>query len=267
MYNYDYSTLDQEALARLPIHKKPSTYDYQRGPGNGCAGDAPGYPSYFTRSVYTQHGNSPGRGAQTVIIVPGMEPRIIEDAKWHDADKNWDAHYARYQRKLRRLWVSLPLDHIRVRMWIKSLYVHHHHCYVDDSKGPQDRDRTIIWPVPDYKLRQFKDDPRFSEDWRQKEIAAVLQENSETVNHYREFVTDKNHLAVRRIQKFYPDYKAEPDMIDDPKGEGRDPSWWERYSTQPTPEQCAGLGGSHSHPIGNPCQTCGHAVEEEEDES
>jgi len=258
---YDYSTLNLEALKRLPIHKKPPTYSYQRGPGNSCAGDAPGFPTFFTRSVYTRHGNYPGRGAVMVIIVPGLKPRIVETADWRPGE-NWDARHARFQQKLRKLWKPLPLDHPRVRMWIKSQYRHLNSCYVDTSKAPRNSDRIIIWPVPDYELDTFVDDKRFSDEWREKEKAVIAQKNAETIAYYRQFVRPDNHQAVLVIQKFYPEHKPEEALIDNPVGEARDPDWWERYAVQPTPEQCAGMGGVHSHPIGNPCQTCGHVIEE-----
>jgi len=237
---YDYSTLNLEALKHLPIHRLPPTYKYQAGPGNGCFGDPPGFPSYFTRSIYTQHGNEPRRGAQMVLTIPEEKPRVFAVA-WKSGE-NWDDHNARRKGKLRRLWKPLPLNHPRTRAWIRDAHRHLNHCYIDDSKTEYDGDRIFIWPVPDYKLRSFID----------KEKAAAVAP----------LAIPANHAAVRRIRKFYPDYQPEPDLIDNPPT-AVGPQWWERYATQPTPEQCAGLGGSNPHPIGNPCQTCGHVVEEE----
>jgi hypothetical protein len=51
--SFDYSTINKDALNRLPIVKLPPTYRLQAGMGNGCFLDPPGYPTYFTQSVYT----------------------------------------------------------------------------------------------------------------------------------------------------------------------------------------------------------------------
>jgi len=261
---YDYSTLDLVRLRHLPIHKKPPTYNYQDGPGNGCMGDPPGFPTYFTRNVYTQFGNNPGRGAVVVITVPGEKPRVVETTGWRPGD-DWDKHHARQQAKIRRLWKPLSLNHPRTKAWIRDLHRHLHSCYVDDSKKERDNDRTVIWPVPDYKLKSFTDDPRFSDKWREKEKESVRQANKETRAYYRKIATPDNHSAVRTIRKFYADYQPEQDLIDNPPT-AVEPQWWERYGQQPTPGQCAGLGGPHRHPIGDPCQTCGHSAKKGEED-
>jgi hypothetical protein len=48
----DFSTINIDALQRLPSVTLPTTYRLQAGSGNGCFGDAPGFPTYFTRSPH-----------------------------------------------------------------------------------------------------------------------------------------------------------------------------------------------------------------------
>lgn len=255
----DYTTINLERFRKLPVHKCPPTYRYG-DQGNACAGDAPGFPTYFTRSVFTSHGNSPHRGATLVLTIPGEEPRVVETAEWKPGE-GWETRRTRFQKLMVRLWNPLPLDHPRVRMWIEREYQQSAHCYIDDSKKPQDR--LVIWPVPDYKLKAFRDDPRFSDEWRTKEKAAIDQANQEIIEAIRPLIRPENHSAVRSIQEFYPFYQPEINLIENPP-EGKVITWWERHATQPTPQECEGLGSGHRHPIGNPCQTCGHPATEEE---
>jgi hypothetical protein len=121
----DFSTIDLDALRHLPKHRLPPTYHLQVHSGNGCFLDAPGYPSYFTKSVYTQHGNTPGRGP-TLVIAHGSETYVVASHKdWMDGR---ESHDALTDGRLRSLWAPLPENHLRVQLWIRHVYKHLAHC-------------------------------------------------------------------------------------------------------------------------------------------
>ena len=127
-----YETIDKNRLARLPKYKLPPTYQLQRDPGNGCYGDPPGYPTYFTRSVYTQFGNTPPRSPQLMLL-----GRVVQAA--HE-------DYETVVARLERLYLPLPIEHPRTRAWIQATYKHLQHCYRDptDPKENQDLPRALL---------------------------------------------------------------------------------------------------------------------------
>jgi hypothetical protein len=129
-----YETIDIVRLRRLAHYNKPPTYELQSDPGNGCFLDPPGYPSYFTRSVYTQHGNNPWRGPQMVLL-----GRVVQTAR-EDHEK--------VSARLKRLYKPLPLDHPRTRAWVQELYKHLQHCYRD----PADPKESFIAAVANKRL-------------------------------------------------------------------------------------------------------------------
>jgi len=205
----DFSTINLEALAKLPRAKLAPTYRLQSRPGNGCAGDPPGFPTYFTRSVYTRHGNNPRKGAEEVISYEGVLYVTRASTDWRPGE-GWDDVYARYEARMRSLYKPLPFDHPRVQAWIEATMTHMAHCYkdLDQVAEPFEHGKpaTIIYPVPDYKLRTFRDDPRFSEDWRVKEQAAVEAFNASRRAAYARVASVDNHAGVRAIRRFYPEY-------------------------------------------------------------
>lgn len=252
----DTSTINKDELEKLPIFKCPASYHLQNEPGGNCCYlDPPGYPTYFTRSVYTSHGNSPAKGPQMTIL-----GRVCES----ENDWNNVADYEKYREKidkrLKKLWIPLSLEHPRTKAWIIALYKHMHNCYKDDSII--DGDKTLIFPVPSYKLKSFHDDKRFSEEWRIKEVAAINQANAETIARAKLIAIPENHSAVRSIQEFYPEYKPDLELIANPPKE-HPGNWWERYSEKMSPEDCPGEHG-HKHPVnGTWCQVCGIYQKEE----
>jgi hypothetical protein len=250
-------TINRERLERLPVAKLAPTYRADRlsEAGCGCSGDPPGYPSYYLRNVWTQHGNHPRTGSSPTMLI---FDRVVERA-------NTPYNEDRKARLLRSLWAPLPIDHPRTRAWIHDQYRHLQHCYIDDRYPVRHTDRTLIYPVPYYKLRSFSDDPRFSEEWRRKERAAVAQANLEIEEDARRVATPENHAAVRRIRQYYPDYQPEPNLIVTPPPTVE--TWWERLDERPTPENCP--GDPHlrqEHPVnGSWCQVCGwHDAAKEE---
>src|SRR5512139_2529311 len=92
----DYDTIDTVRLTHLPQYKLPPTYQLNDGMGAGCAGDPPGYPPYFLRSVYTSHGNSPAKGPQHVITYFGVH-YVVESSKDWDGCKSWEEYRAKIE--------------------------------------------------------------------------------------------------------------------------------------------------------------------------
>ena len=322
---FDYSTLDAAALRRLPVWKPAPTYTLQTDPGNGCYGDPPGYPTYFTRSVYTQNGNSPSRGTTQVICFDGVNYATMS------ADEDFDKHYVP---RLRRLYKPLAESHPRVQAWIVSQYIHSAHCYRDpgpyhvgpvtknswergtygsgcrqvvtqldpggqrfdkcedaqafvksfdewahaDIVGVEKADfgrspAMLIYPVPDYHLRTFHDDPRFSRQWRKKEQATIAQANKEIEARYARVCIPENHQAFLAVRKFYPDHQVPVREVLNGAGQmmsysyievppvDRVGDWWEREATCPSPRNCPGSYG-RKHEKGKWCQYCGQKGEE-----
>jgi hypothetical protein len=243
----DYSTINIEKLKKLPVYKLPPTYRLQHGTGNGCYGDAPGYPTYFTKAVYNSTGNTPRNAPRYVIE---FEEKIyIVIGK--------DCDYEQYNRFYKSLYSPLPIDHERVRLWIKRQYQHFQHCYWDVSTN-----KTVIYPIPGFELKSFVDDERFSDEWRKKEKFAIDQANKELIEHHKKICTPENHSAVTVIREFYPDYSPEIDLINNPP-EGNIPTWWEVHSKCPnTAEECSSQNKERvhygPHPINKTwCQHCG----------
>jgi len=206
----DFSTIDLEALTKLATYTPSRGYHLQDSPGNGCAGDPPGFPTYFTRSVYTSSGNEPRRGPVQVI----------------------------------KLWKPLPYQHPRVQAWIRETYRHMAHCYTDDkglvAKPEYGKSGMLIYSLDGYTggLKTFVDDPRFSDEWRTKEKAAIEQFNAERRALAAQVAVPENHKAYRFVYKFYPEHQPDLALIRNPPKEVGG-HWWETEAVQPTPEKCA----------------------------
>ena len=233
---HDHSTLDMTRLHQLPQYTLPPTYQLQREPGNGCFLDPPGYPTYYSQNVYTQYGNSPVGGPQMVIM-----GHVIEHADDWSGCADWDTYSAKRDKRIKSLYKPLPLEHPRVQAWIQALAKHLHTCYIDDSKGPRDNDHTLIFPVPSYKLRSFHDDPRFSDEWRKTEQAAVECENKECREQAAAIAIMDNHSVVRHVRAVYPDYTSTLDHLNHLATLPHVGDWWERYAERPTPDTCRGI--------------------------
>jgi hypothetical protein len=220
-------------------------------PGNGCYGDPPGYPTYFTRSIYTQYGNTPRRGPVYVITYGGT-------------------HYAVKPMQLDALYKPLPLAHPRVQAWIAAKMTHLAGCYADDHQAVKPlkygKPDFFIFPVPSYELRVFSDDARFSSEWRMKERTAVDQWNHELMMKAAKLATVDNSMAVRAIRKFYPEFATAADaerivvVLGGPAPE-RPGDWWEREAARPSAEGCKPPSwltrGHNAHRDGGYCQHCG----------
>jgi len=245
----DFSTINIAELKKLKTYEPPGTYRLQSESGNGCYGDAPGYPTYFTKSIYTQHGNSPRYrpGGPTMVI---RYEGILYVVGWHDqTDTQRDA-------LMRRLYLPLPIEHPRVQAWKLGAYQHHRNCYVNpEIPNGHHADKLVIFPVPAYKLQSFKHDPRFSDAWAQAQIIAVNLANDDIRREAERICIPENHSAVARVRKFYPGYQPELDLIDNP-GSERPGDWWETEVVPPTASTCTGLHG-FPHRAEGWCQWCG----------
>lgn len=257
----DYSTIDLARLKRYRTYTLPRAYKLQKDPGNGCILDPPGYPTYFTRNVYTQHGNNPWRGPQMVITHNGRHHVVksIKDRNQYSRVKSWDEEHAEFMERLRRLWLPLPIDHPRTQAWISYCCGYFRNCYTDPRceepthagnvhVGPFSAEGTIeIAPllgleVP-IELMGLEYYETIYADAQLITIFAILSGQVENLI-YRPW---------NYIRQWYPEY--------DPHTHGCKPGyakgdWWERWSHKPSPEECPGKPwarhGQYDH-----CQFCG----------
>lgn len=258
-----YETLNLEILRKLNPHTLPPYFKYQNGMGGGCFGDPPGFPTYFTREVYTSYGNSPQTGAERVIQDPETGVHyVVSRVEWQDGE-TWEKRTARQDALTLRLWSRLPIDHPRTIAWIENTYRHFRHCYVNDDLPANDSDHTLIYPVPSHKLRSFVDDPRFSDEWRTAEKRAIDAHNGEVESFARRIATPENHQAYRIIKRWYPQHTPDLARIHSTDN-ALTQTWWETLAERPTPETCPGetrWGTGHAHPMnGTWCQVCGYAA-------
>lgn len=222
----DWSTINLEQLRKLPTYDwSGKGYTLQTDSGNGCAGDPPGFPTYFTQSVYTRHGNNPDRGYSMVIVHNGTAYGV-EPASWSGT---WEEHQAKRDALMRRLWQPLPLGHPRTQAWIRATFSHHRHCY--HAPGFKDWSKDmLIWPGGCLGQTPFG-----------------KIEN--------EVATPENHDGTILVRRYYPEFQPTPELIE--AGFNHPGNWWETLRDQPTPANCPGQY-SHAHPVnGSWCQMCG----------
>ncbi len=203
MIKIDRSTLNMEALKKLPVFV-PGFYKPSRTMGQGCAGDPPGFPTYFLQPIYSPSGNNPQHGPESVIMDDEGNYRVIETADWNKGE-TWDTRIEKFKALMRSLYKPLPFEHPRVAAWVSSNFTHMKHCYADDAGLVTDKNdsKMFIYPVPSYKLRHFHDDPRT------KERAAVEQANADIEKAASALAIFDNHKAVRHTRSTYPDVGPE----------------------------------------------------------
>lgn len=215
----DYSTIKLERLHGFGEYELPSSFSLNDTLGSACFLNPPGHPTYFLRSIYNRGGNNPSHGPQQVIT--------DLDGNWKipvyksTKDYSWEKETAWHDRLMKSLWNPLPIDHLRSRAWINALYVYFHNCYSPDG---QDRNvnRCIVAKT------------------------GALEAQPE------------HHLAVLAVQKHYPSYNPELDLIEQAQKDG---NWWESLAEKPTPENCLG-DNIGKHPVSKTwCQACGWRAE------
>lgn len=254
MSKFDYSTINLEALRALPLYRLPRGNHLQEDPGNACVMDAPGYPTYFTRSVYNSRGDELRHGPYLVITDPDDEEK----------------HYVVDSIDLRTLWISLPIGHPRFKHWEQACYIHWNKCYQDPTKPEYGKPGTLIWPIPQYVLNEVKAihslnkeqkevtwtyDIVFDESYEDGQIKWGIKWNiklspymydtraGRAWNTYIQeklpLATPENHLTTHLIQGFYPEYHPNCNWIVKAPKEGYEPNnrWWERYAQPHTTEE------------------------------
>ena len=241
-YGPDYSTLSLEGLKP---HKLNSNHRFSDGMGSGCFMDPPGLPSYFIRDVYTARGDDTGF---TALQGPDGCVTMFVDGD-DDWSRGWNGVHAVRQAKLRKAWRPLPLDHIRVKLWIRKVYGYFKGMYLRPD-GAEEVSKLLA-----HKFVPAFTEPEPSEDASPEEMGAWREAKAESddwpVDRYR---------PVTYIQKFYPEFEHSRWWLDHPgyglgMGVG---DWWERYSRPPKPEECPGhLGSRHPTDRPCPCQFCG----------
>lgn len=251
---FDTSTINKELLEELPVYQEPMSYTIDDGFGSGCAGDPPGYPSYFLQHIYNRFGNIPRKGAYMLLF--GHVVHTIEEP------------YESLRSLLHRLWVPLPYEHERVKLWIADTYRHMHSCYKHPDYVDANGDLKILTGPSSYsrefRSRTFVDDIRFSKAWRTKAKAEVDAYNAELQAIWAKIAIPENHAAYRAVKEFYPEH--EPDLAQIEKPTETISTWWEVYGHRPTPENCPGNslwgGWRTKHPVnGSWCQVCGWKAE------
>lgn len=274
--NADWTTINETELQKLPVYHLPPGYHLQEDSGNGCAGDPPGFPTYFTRSVYTANGNNPPRG-YSMVIERGGNLYGIEPANWKNGD-TWEKVSAKRDSLMRRLWAPLPLDHPRTQAWIVGTFKHHRHCYqVPELRaaGKNWSDAMLIWPggtcgnTPFGELKDAKWEVEYAgktqsfAKWTQHEqdkFTADIAANNERVTRLCEAVAiPANHDGTILVRKYYPDFDPTAELIE---GNMTSPgNWWEVLAANPGPDKCPGQY-NHAHPVnGGWCQFCGWKAE------
>ena len=255
--NPDFSTIDIEALKKLKTYELPPSYHLQDEPGNGCFLDAPGYPSYFTRSIYTRSGNSPRYrdGAPTQVIK--FEGKLYVTQWYGQSD---EAH----NKLLSRLWAPTPINSLRTRLWMSAVYRHLRHCYQDVERPEYGRPGTLIFPIPDYKLAKANgikvsvnasagevEAARRAQKAEEERVRAL--NDSEQARAER-IATPENHSAVLFIRKFYPGLAPDLRQIERPGASQGE--WWAISTERPSAKDCPGPYRRHPHSEAG-CQFCG----------
>jgi hypothetical protein len=260
----DLSTINATKLAKLPPLALPPTHKLQRGLGTFCAGDPPGFPSYFLRHIYNARGDTPESPQSAVLELLGHVFAFGSDESLSSEA---------IQSKLRRLWVPLPFDHPRVQAWVASTFAHFRSCYVDAERPEYGRPGTLIYPLPDYALRHTPQDPRWSEEAKRAQAEADAAVNRAEEERARRIAIPENHRAVVAIREFYPDFtpgtvevQAEGGKVRLPITDPRVPwdwrayggLWWETEAERPTPATCKPRSTPSRHPDEGWCQWCGY---------
>lgn len=269
----DYSTIDLDRLATLPVWKDPRRVfmDFQPSEhlGAGCYGDPPGFPTYFLQS------SKRDRIDGYVIRHPGTN----------------QLHMVEYE-QCAALYRPLPFEHPRVQRWVAGTLQHFARCYVDTDLA-EDRqmraDTYLFWPLSEFDKIQIMQGPVGSgtEEYRKKgdiEYQAITRsemtpeafgkamegwlreyqsERANRVQVERErrerICIPDNHAAVRAIRRIYPDYQPDPEQLAKP-ALVHQADWWERLAVRPTPEECAPpswWGIHNSHQKTGLCRWCG----------
>jgi hypothetical protein len=218
----DMSTLNVAELRKLKIYKLLGTYHLQQHPGGGYFLDPPGFPTYFTRAVYTKNGNSPPRNrVQTVISFEGVDYALPDPYR---PGETWEKQRARWDALMHRLYIRLPFEHPRVLAWVSVLFGYFRNSYEDPSKPAEIRSN----------------------------VAELLSDGPDAQH--------RAVIKVREIYPEVSVDALAPWIDSGRYGSGGPGDWWERDTKQPSIEDCHGLvwmHGNTGHRAEGWCQFCG----------
>lgn len=261
----DWSTINLEELNKLPVAVLTHGDHLQEDSGTGCAGDPPGFPTYFTRTVYSNTGDN-ARGEWEQVI----GDRGTERTKWK-AGETWEQRQAKQHALFLKLWKPLPIDHPRTAAWIQATFKHHNHCYhAPEHQEVNNKwsDTMLIWPggccgetpfgkIKDeaFEVEYTKNFDKWAEENKAAFIADIRAHNAPIVAKCKSVATPDNHDGTILVRRYYPEFQPSPELI---AGDFESPgNWWETLTTKPTPEECPGQY-SNAHPVnGSWCQFCG----------
>jgi hypothetical protein len=165
---------------------------------------------------------------------------------------------------LRRLWLPLPLEHPRTRLWIRDRYRQSAHCFLG-ADGTLTK--LLLWPVPAWQLTHvgilepvvpavLQAHPDLAATWlaREREVYAARKRDYCTA--VSRLCTPERHVAVHAIRQFYPEHQPDLTLLEHPPTQCEG-SWWETEAEQPTPATCQPRNGWR-HPVnGTWCRWCG----------
>lgn len=273
----DWSTINTERLRRLPHAELTHGDRLQDDCGNGCAGDPPGFPSYFTRCVYSLSGNGPnGKWSYTI-----SQDGILYGVELKEWQGSWDEHSQRRQALFLELWNRPALDHPRTVAWIQATYSYHRHCYHTtgwDGKDWHGKTHFLIWPggccgeTPFGRIEKLEFEVDYSkkhkafDKWRVEEQESfklkILENNERIIRMCEAEATPDHHNATHIVRRYYPEFNPTPELIE---AKFNHPgNWWETAASRPSPDQCPGQY-KHAHPVnGSWCQWCGWQDSEKE---
>jgi len=263
----DFGTINRNVLRTLPRYIPPKNRDISKHMGCGCFLDAPGYPTYFLRSIYNRAGNDPRTGPTQVIDYEGkyyVTQHNDDWAKYGDRDGVHGAH----TRLMRRLWNPLIPDHARVYAWMTCVAGYFKNCYLDptlDADKVKHADKTFI---PSH--RRIADVKHY---WEIAKIAGVVDvipmwdhlprawkviPGVDVVRALERVLVPR---AVDYIHEFYPEIR--PDYIASvPKLYGLAGNWWERGNWDHWPvDDCPRCRGDVG--VGHKCDYCGKVGQDE----
>lgn len=245
-----FDTINVDELAKVATrYEVPPVLRLSDSWGAGCFLDAPGFPTYFLRSVYTAQGNTPRNGPDHVLGVGKDLWRFESD------------DYEKLGPIYRRIYRPLPLDHPRVKLWILAVARHLRSCYRDEERQEYGRPGTLIYPVPGYKLKTPHIDHRWTDEYKQAAIDEAEAFNKMERDRADRIATIDNHMGVRNIREIYPDFQPPAWFLNPPADMGQPADWWEMHDSPPEPGKCVGdytngKGVPWRHSDSN-CQFCG----------
>lgn len=241
---YDWSTINLDEVNRRG--SVPSRYVLSDHMGAMCFMDAPGFTTYFIRSVYTRTGNTApidwsinGRALPTADRFTERARTLLmewlPDRSWDFYKYTWDLGVHLRHEYFKSLWIPLPYDHPRVQRWESAVYSYFRGTWADPSYP---EDQVHVWLLEEHGIDIRK-------RWHVSNFPSGKPGNSGA----------ENDPAYHMIREFYPEAKYKPELAES-GGYGAG-NWWTRLPYAPTPEECPGEDWK-SHPVnGSRCQVCG----------